>query len=108
MTDIVTADLSKFGYRELALAGELLNAYAEYGAEFMGDGLTLNFNANSGKVFLSDEDFNVAVVENERIVQFYSCSQCGNEGTQEEGKAEGWDFEKFNGYCSEECENKNK
>ena len=102
--EIVTTDLSKYGYKELVEAGELLNAYAENGSEFLGDGLTLNFNMNSGYVFLSDEDYNVGVLEGHKVVQFFSCPQCGFEATQEDAKAEEKDFEAHNGYCSQSCE----
>ena len=112
MNDIVTNDLSKYGFRELSLAGELLKAYGDNGANFLTDGITLNFNTNSGIVFLCDEDMNVGVLENagenedsimNKVVQFYSCPQCGNEGTQKDGLENGWDFEKFDDYCTKEC-----
>lgn len=99
----MTTDLSRYGTNELRQAVELLEAFANSGCEFLGDGLTLNFNEDSGKVFLSDEDFNVAVYEGGRLVQFYSCPNCGNEGTQEFGIGEGWNFEANDGYCSKEC-----
>ena len=106
--EIVTNDLSKFGYRELAEAGELLKEYADKPADFLSDGLTINFNPNSGYVFLSDEDYNVGVMTAEGIVQFFSCPQCGYEGTNEEAEAEGKSFIKYSGYCSSECEEENK
>ena len=104
---IVTADLSKFGYIELAEAGKLLMAYAENGADFLNDGLTLNFNTNSGYVFLTDSDCTVGMLEEGKVVKFYNCSQCGNEGTQSEGKENGWDFENYEGYCSKKCKKEN-
>lgn len=85
-----TKDLSKFGMRELAIAGELLVAYAEegQGSEFLTDGVSVEFNPNSGMVFLVDGDFNVGVLEDDgstsRLVQFFSCSECGAEGTAED------------------------
>jgi hypothetical protein len=103
MNDIVTTDLSEYGYTELYEAGELLKAYAKNGCQFLNDGITLNLNKDSGKVFLSDEDFNVGVLEDDKLVQFYSCYECGNEGTQEEGEENKWDFEKHHGYCSKDC-----
>jgi len=81
---IITADFSKFGYRELQLASELLQAYLKQGAEFLTDGITLNFNINSGFVFLSDEDYNVAMLNGEELEQFFSCPECGTEGFKEE------------------------
>ena len=106
--EIVTSDLTKFGYRELDMAADLLKAYAASGSDFLGDGVNVFMNTNSGNVFLSDEDFNVGMLEDEKVVQFYSCPQCGNEGTQSEGLTEKWDFEKYKGYCTKKCQNKNK
>lgn len=73
--DIITADFSKFGYVDLRLAEQLLQTYAEKGAGFLGQGLTVNLNTNSGYVFLSDEDYAVGVLnyKGTAIVQFYSC-----------------------------------
>jgi len=104
MTDIVSADLSKFGIRELIEAQELLKAYTEQGAEFLGDGLTLNFNPDSGYVFLCDEDFNVGILDDDgKLVQFFSCPQCGKEGTEAN-----YPFSKFEGYCSKKCQKENE
>lgn len=100
---IVTCDLSKFGYRELSEASQLLKLYSENPVEFLNDGITLNFNSNSGIVFLSDEDYNVAIEEDGKLVQFFNCPQCGNEGTDDD-----FDFTKHNGYCSTECEKENE
>lgn len=88
MTDeIVTSDLSKFGYRELAIAGKLLSLYAEgKRTADLGDKVTVNFNLHSGYVFLSDEDCNVLVLnDNEtQLVRFLTCSYCGAEGDEDE------------------------
>ena len=104
MDNIVTCDLSDFGIKELIEASTLLKAYANNKAvDFLGVGLTLNFNRNSGYVFLSDEDYNVGILDdNNEIVQFYSCPQCGNEGTDAD-----YEFVKYEGYCSKECHDKN-
>jgi len=110
MKTLITADFSQFGIRELIFAQLLLKAYAEQGAEFLGFGLTVNFNINSGYVFLSDDDYNVGVLDEteEHIVQFYTCPQCGYEGTQHDAISEEKDFGAFEGYCSEECLERNK
>lgn len=107
MEEIVTSDLTQFGYRELDMAADLLKAYANDKEDFLTGGVNVFMNKNSGNVFLCDEDMNVGVLEDGKIVQFYSCPQCGNEGTQEEGKENDWDFEKHNGYCTKVCEDKN-
>ncbi len=109
MTDLLTADLSTFGNRELLIASDLLRAYAENRADFLGENITLNFNPNSGYVFLSDEDYRVGILADDenKVVEFFSCPVCGYEGTQEEAKAEGKDFEGNDGYCSKDCSNEN-
>lgn len=109
MDNIVTVDYSKFGYRELEIAGKLLALYAEGGVDFLGDGLTVNFNTQSGYVFLSDEDYNVGVLNWDKtaIVQLFSCFECSYEGTQEDALDEGRDFVNYKGFCSKECEFKN-
>ncbi len=106
--DNPTKDLTKFGYKELDEAGDLLKAYANDGCDFLNDGVELWFNTNSGSVFLCDEDYNVGVIENGKLVQFYSCPNCGNEGTQSDGEENKWDFEKYDGYCSRKCQKANE
>lgn len=83
-SDIVTTDLSRFGYRELKMAARLLAAYCESPPDFLGDGVTVMFNTHSGCVFLTDDDFNVGMMNGDRLEQFYSCPECGAEGFKEE------------------------
>ena len=82
----VTNDLSKFGQRELAEAGELLSTLKTVrdDTKFLGDGVQVFFNSNSGYVFLTDEDYNTAVMEGHNLVDFINCPECGNEGTLSE------------------------
>ena|SRR3990167_1885239 len=108
MDDVTTSDLTKFGYRELDMAADLLKVYSNNLVDFLSDGVNVFMNTNSGKVFLSDEDYNVGILEDGKIVKHYSCPQCGNEGTQKEGAENEWDFEGYNGYCTKTCEDKNK
>jgi hypothetical protein len=110
MDYIVTTDISQFGYIELETAGKLLSLYSEYGCEFLTEGLTLNFNQQSGYVFLSDTEYHVGVLDESEahIVQFFTCSECGYEGTQESAAEEGKDFVVNSGYCSERCFRKNR
>lgn len=94
--NIVTSDLSKFGNRELQEAIYLLHAYLVENPKYLGEGLTLNFNQESGKVFISDEDFNVGMMNGNNLEQFLSCEYCGNEGFASEFKLD------ENGNC-EDC-----
>lgn len=91
MNEIVTVDLNKFGYRELDLAIKLLKAYREQGAKFLGEGLTLNFNTHSGNVFLSDEDYNVGLMNGDKLEQWFNCPYCGHEGFKEDMKHDAQD-----------------
>lgn len=83
-SDIVTSDLSRFGYRELKMAAILLAAYCDNPPEFLSDGVTVMLNMHSGCVFLTDEDFNVGMMNGDTLEQFHSCPECGAEGFAEE------------------------
>jgi hypothetical protein len=79
-----TRDFSKFGARERNTAGELLTALHtsnDKATRLSDNGISIEFNLNSGMVFLVDEDCNVAVMEGDKLVDFLSCPQCGTEGT---------------------------
>ena len=102
--ETVTKDLTRFGQIELDEAGDLLKAYANGGCDFLEDGVQVFMNFNSGIVFLSDADCNVGVLEDGKLVQFFSCPNCGNEGTQSDGLENKWNFEKYEGYCSRKCQ----
>lgn len=81
--EIVTADLSRFGYRELALAGELLKAFGDNGSPtgFNDDGVSLMFNANSGNVFLATENGDVCMMTDEgKLETWYNLGYEGHEG----------------------------
>ena len=91
-----TRDLSKFGYRELDLAGDLLKALnnpAVNKTKFLGDGVAVEFNPHSGNLFLVDEDFNVAMMNGDNLEDFFSCPYCGHEGFLEDMKHEAKDKE---------------
>lgn len=80
-----TTDMSRFGYRELGMAGKLLSGYAANPSTVeLGDGVQVWFNVNSGNVFLCDEDFNVAMMNGDKLENFYSCPNCGREGFADE------------------------
>jgi len=92
MTDeIVTADFSKFGYREKEMASELLNAMNKQGLpeDFYNENVTVNFNTHSGSVFLSNGDYQVAMMNGKNLESWYYCPQCGHEGFKEDMEHEG-------------------
>ena len=80
---MVTTDISKFGLLERKEARELL---AVYGTDkditkFLGDDIHIYFNTDSGYVFLTDEDYNTAMINlNGELEDFIVCPACGNEG----------------------------
>jgi hypothetical protein len=66
-----TRDLSKFGLLEIGITAELLTRYANGHQSWasdqdeLGDGVAVEFNPNSGNVFLVDEDYRVAMVNDD-------------------------------------------
>ena len=79
-----TTDLRAFGFRELRIAAELLAAYCESPPDFLSGGVHLMMNTHSGYVFLTDEDFNIAMMNGDKLEQFHCCPECGAEGFAEE------------------------
>ena len=82
----VTTDLSKFGYREIKKARNLLNEWVEHGLpkDFENEEVTIMMNMNSGNVFLTNSDFQVAMMNGDTLESFYSCPECGHEGFLDE------------------------
>ena len=84
---MTTTDLSKFGFRELEEAADLLKAYVGGGCpeDFEEDGVTVMFNQNSGLVFLTNEEFQVAMVGDDgKLYSYYSTPYEGLEGSYED------------------------
>jgi hypothetical protein len=70
MTNIVQINLEGFGFRELDIASKLLSKVSEYGypRDFSDAGISLAFNTNSGYVFLTNEDCQVLMLENDKLI----------------------------------------
>lgn len=83
---MITSDLSKFGSRERYMMENLLKAWREQGLpeDFYNDGVTIMMNNNSGYVFLTNSDYQVAMLNGDTLESFYSCHICGHEGFLEE------------------------
>jgi hypothetical protein len=83
---IVTADFSDFGYRELAIAAELLTALSEGMCpdDFKYDNIKVCMNTYSGNVFLTNGDCQVAMMNEVDLESFYSSPYEGKEGFWEE------------------------
>ena len=86
-----TEDLADFGYREQEEAKNLFQAWRERGlpVDFWNNGVKIGFNMNSGYVFLTNSDYQVAMCEtNEQgkleLFSFYSSPYEGKEGSFDE------------------------
>ena len=86
-----TEDLADFGYREQEEAKNLFQAWRESGlpVDFWNNGVKIGFNMNSGYVFLTNSDYQVAMcTTNEQdqleLYSFYTSPYEGKEGSFEE------------------------
>jgi len=87
MTDTYTENLADFGYRELDEAGKLLSGIKNgLPDDFYDQGIKVGFNMNSGYVFLTNDDYQVAMYddESEKLYSFYTTPYEGREGSYEE------------------------
>ena len=77
-----TQDLLNFGSRELDMAGDLLKTFKSCrdDTRFIDSNVRIEFNPNSGNVFLVDEDCNIAMMNGHNLEDFFSCPICGHEG----------------------------
>lgn len=76
---IVTSDLSKFGFREIRIMKDILNAYVKNPYVVEGSDLTISMNTYSGYVFLSDEDYNTYMLNGDELELFVMCEECNAE-----------------------------
>ena len=81
----ITSDIGKFGHRERGMLIELLQAWNNNGLPegFSGDDVKPVLNFGSGNVFLTNSDFQVAMMLDDKLLQFFSCPKCGSEGFAE-------------------------
>ena len=84
--EITTTDLSKFGRREIELMRDLIDAWMDQGLpdDFDADGVQVMFNTNSGCVFLTNSEYQAAMMNGDKLETFYNCPECGREGFKEE------------------------
>jgi hypothetical protein len=84
---ITTTNLEDFGTRELIELELLLKAMRTQGLpkDFSIDEVIPMMNKNSGNVFLTNSDFQVAMLAaKDKLESFYTCPQCGHEGFMED------------------------
>lgn len=84
--EITTTNLSDFGSRERAMLIEVLRAWRDQGLpdDFYQDEVVPMMNRNSGNVFLTNSEYQVAMMNGDKLESFYSCPNCGHEGFRED------------------------
>ena len=82
MTDAYTENLADFRFLEIQLLQDLLTAWLEQGLpdDFYDHGVKPTFSRNSGNVFLTNEDYQVAMMNGDKLESFYSLPYGGAEG----------------------------
>lgn len=80
--NITTTNLADFGTREFNLLIDILQAWRNQGLphDFHDHEVVPMLNTNSGHVFLTNEDYQVAMINGNKLEIWYSCPNCGNEG----------------------------
>lgn len=83
---MTTTDFSEFGNRERRMATELLNAWETQGLpdDFWDDEVTIMMNFGSGNVFLTNSEFQVAMMNGNKLESFYVTPYEGHEGFKDE------------------------
>lgn len=86
MENVTTTDLAQFGMREIIEANKLLTAWINNGLpnDFYHDSVTIMMNKNSGNVFLTNSDYQVAMESDGKLYSFYVTPYNGLEGSYED------------------------
>lgn len=81
-TNYVTSNIAEFGHRELIQLRDLLDAMINHGlpSDFYDDEVRPMFNKYSGNVFLTNSDYQVAMLGGDKLESFYSSPYEGKEG----------------------------
>lgn len=90
---MTTTNLAQFGKKELLIASKILEAYANGKYEcpyFEESGVQIMMNRNSGNVFLTNEEYQVLMLNGNKLEGFYSSPYAGHEGFIDE-LIENWD-----------------
>lgn len=86
MPEITTTDLADFGWRELKMAAELLSALIDQGSpdDFESDRIQIMMNRNSGCVFLTNSEYQIAMINGDQLESWYTDFEDGTEGFKED------------------------
>jgi len=85
-----TTNLADFGHREIKMLRDLLDTWLEQGlpTDFDDSGVQAMMNRNSGNVFLTNEEYQVAMLNGDKLESFYNSPYDGKEGFFDELLAE--------------------
>lgn len=80
--EVTTTNLADFGWRERKMAAELLTVSCEQGfpKDFEDDEVVIMMNRNSGNVFFTNSEFQVAMMNGDTLESFYTTPYSGYEG----------------------------
>lgn len=83
---MTTTDLADFGSRERWMLVELLTAWDKQALpeDFCDDEVTPMMNKYSGSVFLTNSEFQVAMMNGDKLEMWHTCYNCGHEGFEED------------------------
>ena len=87
MNDILTSDLAELGHRERDQLQTMLWSWGYYGLpeNFWEDKVTFMFNRNSGYVFLTNSEYQVAMLNDDnRLEEWHNTPYHGHEGFLED------------------------
>jgi hypothetical protein len=86
MRKTTTTNFADFGWRERKMAAELLTTSCEQGfpEDFEDSEVTIMMNFNSGNVFFTNSEFQVAMMNGDTLESFYSLPYSGEEGFKDD------------------------
>lgn len=86
MNTITTTNIAEFGSRERIMLTEILNAWKDQGLpdDFYNDEVVPMMNKKSGYVFLTNSEFQAAMMNGDKLETWYNCFNCGHEGFAED------------------------
>lgn len=86
MKNITTTSIADFGYRERELILDILKAWQEQGLPegFCDEQVVFMMNKDSGNVFLTNEEYQTAMMNGDKLEIWHSCFNCGHEGFEED------------------------
>ncbi len=84
--EIITTDLADFGSGERREVINLFNAWSDQGLpeDFENNEIRPMLNRNSGHVFLTNSEYQVAMMNNGALEMWNTCFNCGHEGFHED------------------------